>query len=151
MTLEKTILKNLLCSEDYCRKVLPFIKEDYFSGEDKILFSQINQFIADYNQRPTVEALTIDIDALRGVSEDEAKACKSALASFDFNEKSNEDWLLKSTEEFCQEKAIYLAMMKSIEIMNDKNGTLQKGAIPSLLTDALSVSDRKSTRLNSSH
>jgi replicative DNA helicase len=140
MTLEKTILKNLLSSEDYCRKVLPFIKEEYFSGEDKILFSQINQFIAEYNQRPTVEALTIDIDALRGVSEDEAKACKNALASFDFSEKSNEDWLLKSTEEFCQEKAIYQAMMKAIEIMNDKNGTLQKGAIPSLLTEALSVS-----------
>jgi hypothetical protein len=140
MTLEKTILKNLLSNEDFCRKVLPFIKEDYFSGEDKLLFSQINQFILDYNQRPTIEALSIDIDALRGISEDEAKACKSALASFDFSEKSNEEWLLNTTEEFCQEKAIYQAMMKSIEIMNDKNGTLQKGAIPSLLTDALSVS-----------
>jgi hypothetical protein len=140
MTLEKTILKNLLSNEDFCRKVLPFIKEDYFSGEDKLLFSQINQFILDYNQRPTIEALSIDIDALRGISEDEAKACKSALASFDFSEKSNEEWLLNTTEEFCQEKAIYQAMMKAIEIMNDKNGTLQKGAIPSLLTDALSVS-----------
>ena len=140
MTLEKTILKNLLSNEDFCRKVLPFIKEEFFSGEDKILFSQINQFILDYNQRPTIEALSIDIDALRGISEDEAKACKSALAAFDFSEKSNDEWLLKTTEEFCQEKAIYQAMMKAIEVMNDKNGTLQKGAIPSLLTEALSVS-----------
>jgi len=140
MTLEKTILKNLLSNEDYCRKVLPFIKDEYFSGEDKILFTQINNFIMEYNQSPNVEALSIEIDSLRGITEEEAKACKSALATFDFSEKSNEDWLTKTTEEFCQEKAIYHAMMQAIEIMNNKNRTMQKGAIPGLLTDALAVS-----------
>jgi len=77
---------------------------------------------------------------MRGVSEDEAKACKSALASFNIHAEVNEQWLIDSTEEFCQEKAIYQAMMKSIDIMNKKDATLQKGAIPSLLTEALAVS-----------
>jgi hypothetical protein len=138
--LEKTILRNLIANEDYHRKALPFIKEEYFNGEDKILFVQIKKFVDKYNQRPTTEALAIEIDSMRGVTEEEAKACKSALASFNIHAEVNEQWLIDSTEEFCQEKAIYQAMMKSIDIMNNKDGTLQKGAIPSLLTDALAVS-----------
>ena len=77
---------------------------------------------------------------MNGIKEDEVNACKSALASFNMNAEVNEQWLIDSTEEFCQEKAIYQAMMKSIDIMNKKDGVLQKGAIPSLLTDALAVS-----------
>jgi archaellum biogenesis ATPase FlaH len=77
---------------------------------------------------------------LNGVTEDEARACKSALASFNIHAEVNEQWLVDSTEEFCQEKAIYQAMMRSIEIMNNKDNALQKGAIPSLLTEALAVS-----------
>lgn len=84
--------------------------------------------------------MTIEIDSLNGVTEDEARACKSALASFNIHAEVNEQWLVDSTEEFCQEKAIYQAMMRSIEIMNKKDNTLQKGAIPSLLTEALAVS-----------
>ena len=140
MTLEKTILKNLVTNEEFTRKVLPFIKDEYFTGEDKILFSQIDAFIQKYNQRPTVEALIIEIDKLRNVTEDESKTCKQELTGWNLKEEINEDWLLNSTEEFCQDKAIFIAMMKSIEIMNNKDGALQKGAIPSLLTDALSVS-----------
>jgi hypothetical protein len=127
-------------NEEFTRKVLPFIKDEYFTGEDKILFSQIDAFIQKYNQRPTVEALIIEIDKLRNVTEDESKTCKQELTGWNLKEEINEDWLLNSTEEFCQDKAIFIAMMKSIEIMNNKDGALQKGAIPSLLTDALSVS-----------
>jgi hypothetical protein len=136
---EKTILKNLLSSEDYCREGFFLSSKMNTSGEDKILFTQINQFVIEYNQSPTLEALNIEIDSLRNVTEDEARACKDAWFLFNFP-KSLMKNLLRTTEEFCQEKAIYLAMTKAIEIMNDKNRALQKAAIPTLLTEALSVS-----------
>ncbi len=141
MNLEKMILKSLLTNEDYCRKVLPFIKEEYFVGEDKIIFSQINSFVLKYNQSPTTEALLIEIDSARGVSDEEVKLCKTSLDSWKNTDVlTNEKWLLDSTEEFCQEKAIYLAMTRSIEIMNGKDKNMSKGAIPSILSEALAVS-----------
>jgi hypothetical protein len=142
MSLEKTILRNLLTNDEYCRKVLPFIKEDYFVGEDKVLFSHINSFVLKYNQSPTTEALVIEIDSTKGVSDEEVKACQTTLEDWRTNEKEtpNEQWLLDSTEEFCQEKAIYIAMTRSIEIMNGKDKNMSKGAIPSILSDALAVS-----------
>ena len=141
MSLEKTILRNLLTNNDFCTKVIPFVKEDYFVGEDKVLFNHINSFVLKYDQSPTIEALVIEIDNARNVSDEEVKSCKETLDSWKTTEEqSNEKWLLDSTEEFCQEKAIYLAMTKSIEIMNGKNQSLQKGAIPSILSEALAVS-----------
>jgi archaellum biogenesis ATPase FlaH len=130
-----------LRNENYCRKVIPFLKSEYFSNEDKVLFEQINDFILKYNKRPTADALEIEINSLSKITEEEVKACKSALSSFDqFKEETSEEWLLDKTEVFCQEKAIYQAMMLSIEIMNGQNKTLGKGSIPHVLTEALSVS-----------
>ena len=141
MSLEKTILRNLLTNRDYCTKVIPFVKEDYFVGEDKVLFSHINSFVLRYDQSPTIEALVIEINNAKNVTDEEVKSCKETLDTWKTREEqSNEKWLLDSTEEFCQEKAIYIAMTKSIEIMNGKNTTLQKGAIPSILSEALAVS-----------
>lgn len=142
MSLEKTILRNLLTNKEYCTKVIPFIREDYFVGEDKVLFTQIDSFYKKYDQSPTIEALVIEIDNARNVTEEEVTSCKSTLEDWKTEdvEKVNEKWLLDSTEEFCQEKAIYIAMTRSIEIMNGKDKTLQKGAIPSILSDALAVS-----------
>lgn len=141
LNLEKTILKSLLKNEDYCRKVIPFLKSEYFSSEDKVLFEQINEFILKYNKRPTIDALTIEIDSASKISDQEIKACKSALTSFENSkEETTEEWLLDKTENFCQEKAIYQAMMLSIEIMNGQNKTLNKGSIPHVLTEALAVS-----------
>ena len=142
MELEKIILRNLLASEPFARKVLPFLKDEYFSGEDQIIFKQTKDFILKYNKPPTTEALIIEIDSLSGLSEDMVKASKSTLFNFkNHNEDVNIDWLTESAEKFCQEKAIYHALMKSIEVMNDKgNGSLTKGAIPKLLSDALAVS-----------
>jgi replicative DNA helicase len=141
LSLEKTILKSLLRNENYCRKVIPFLKSEYFSNEDKVLFEQINDFILKYNKRPTADALEIEINSLVKITEEEVKACKSALTSFDESkEDTSEEWLIDKTETFCQEKAIYQAMMLSIEIMNGQNKTLGKGSIPHVLTEALSVS-----------
>jgi replicative DNA helicase len=141
MQLEKTILLNLLKNENYTRKVLPFIKSEYFTVEsDRILYTEIESFILKYNTPPTKDALLIEIDALRNIREDQVKEIRTTLDDIKNIEDPNQEWLIDSTEKFCQEKALYHAIMKSIEIMDKKGGTLTTGAIPSILSDALSVS-----------
>lgn len=141
MQLEKTILLNLLRNENFTRKVLPFIKPEYFTVEaDRILYTEIQNFILKYNTPPTKDALLIEIDALRNIKEDQVKEIRKTLDDIKNIEEPNQDWLVDSTEKFCQEKALYHAIMKSIEIMDKKGGTLTTGAIPSILSDALSVS-----------
>ena len=139
--LEQTILKNLIKNEAYTRKVLPFLKEEYFSNtEDRLLYKEVAGFVLKYNQQPTFDALNIEVDNLRGTTDDTVKNIKETLKELDADTVStNADWLLESTEKFCQEKAIYNAITSSLEIMNGK-GKLEKGAIPSLLSDALSIS-----------
>ena len=141
MRLEQTILKNLIKDKDYTRKVLPFLKEEYFANmEDRLLFKEVADFLLNYGQLPTFDALDIEISNIRGTTDDTVKSMRETLKTLnDDTEKTNVDWLLVNTEKFCQEKAIYNAITSSLEIMNGK-GKLTKGAIPSLLSDALSIS-----------
>jgi replicative DNA helicase len=129
-------------NEAYSRKVLPFLKEEYFiQEEDRILYTEIDQFITKYNAMPTAEALIIEVDSLAKVPEDQAKAMVDTIKELDADQtETNIDWLIDHTEKFCQDKAIYNAMTKSIEIFNDPAGKLSKGAIPQLLQDALAIS-----------
>lgn len=143
MNLEQTILKNLLKKEDFTRKVLPYIKDEYFTvDEDRILFKEIRDFTLKYNKPPTFDALSIEINNLSNLTETQVKNANTLIDTLKADKiDTNVDWLVDSTEKFCQEKAIYHAIMKSIDIMNNKKeGTLTKGAIPSLLSDALAVS-----------
>lgn len=143
MNLEQTILKNLLKKEDFTRKVLPYIKDEYFTtDEDRILFKEIRDFTLKYNKPPTFDALSIEINSLANLSETQVQNANALIETLKADKiDTNVDWLVDSTEKFCQEKAIYHAIMKSIDIMNNKkDGTLSKGAIPSLLSDALGVS-----------
>lgn len=141
-SLEKTILRNLLKSDGYTRKVLPFIKDEYFSiEEDRVLYKEIKEFVLKYNKSPTLDALHIEIDSLTNLKEDQVKNIVSTINDFRSNkDDTNIDWLVDSTEKFCQEKALYHAIMTSIEIMNNKKSALTTGAIPSILSDALAVS-----------
>ena len=141
MRLEQTILKNLIKDRDYTRKVLPFLKEEYFGNmEDRLLFKEVADFLLKYGEQPTFDALDIEISNIRGTTDDAVKNMRETLKTLnDDTEKTNADWLLDNTEKFCQEKAIYNAITSSLEIMNGK-GKLSKGAIPSLLSDALSIS-----------
>ena len=82
MQLEKTILKKLLKNEAYTRKVLPFLKDEYFSGEDRIIYGKIKEFTLKYNKAPTTETLSMEIDSVGGISEDEVKACRATLLSY---------------------------------------------------------------------
>lgn len=129
-------------NESYTRKVLPFLLEEYFVSEnDRTLFKEIKSFILKYNNLPTYDALVIEIDSLRNIKEEQVKTITDTLKELSEDKiDTNIDWLSDSTEKFCQEKAIYNAIMKSIDVMNNKNSTLTKGAIPQLLSDALSVS-----------
>jgi archaellum biogenesis ATPase FlaH len=108
--------------------------------EDRLLFKEVADFLLKYGEQPTFDALDIEINNIRGTTDDTVKSMRETLKTLnDDTEKTNEDWLIDNTEKFCQEKAIYNAITSSLEIMNGK-GKLTKGAIPSLLSDALSIS-----------
>ena len=155
MKLELTILKNLIYNEDYLRKVLPFLRPEYFTdSESRTLYKEINEFVQTYNSTPTIEAITLAIQEKRNLTDDQVEKCKSDLQEIkeSASERSELQWLINKTEQFCQEKAIYNAVLGSISILDGKDKVHDKGSIPKILSDALAVSlDRKSTRLNSSH
>ncbi len=134
-------MKNLLKNESYTRRVLPFLKSEYFTNEvDRNIYNEIRDFTIKYNNLPTADALLIEVDSLRNLTEDQAKAARTVIDDIQGDSvDTNAEWLIDTTEKFCQEKAIYNAIMQSIDIMNNKNGTLTKGAIPDLLSQALSV------------
>ena len=142
MNVETIILKNLLKNEPYTRKVLPFLREDYFHSEDdKTLFKTIRDFVVKYNAQPTIDALTLEISSTKKLTEDTEKKIMSSIEVLkNDSADTNLDWIVSTTEQFCQDKAVYNAMMQSIDIMNNKTGSLSKGAIPQLLSDALAVS-----------
>ena len=140
MSVERTILTNLVYNEQYGRKVIPFLKEDYFSNfDEKLVYKLIDDYVAKYNAFPSKEALALDLANKEGISETTFQQCKDIIEKLQ-QEDSKIDWLLDQTEKFCQDKAIYNAIMASIGILNDNSGKTTKGAIPQILSDALAVS-----------
>ena len=144
MNLEQKILKHLLLDEEYTRKTLPFIKGEYFQeSSEKLLFDEIQSYVNKYNTMPTKEALVIEIDKRVNLTDDQHKKTIALVKEITIDpEVSDTKWLIDATEDFCQEKAIYNGIMQSIQILDDKNKTekLDKGSIPKILADALSVS-----------
>ena len=138
--IEETILRNLICNEQYYRKVVPFIKADYFQEyNEKILFEEIADFAAKYDKVPTKEVLTINLQSRGDLTEETFKDTLSGLNSLS-DDWVDYDWLLDATEKWCQDKAIYNALMQSIKIADGGDKKLDKGSIPSILQDALAVS-----------
>ena len=142
MRTEQLILRNLIHNEDYLRKVLPFLKNDYFSDTtERLIFDEITKFTENYNVPPTLTALQLSIAEKKGLTNDEVEESKNYLQTHCQNaDESVPEWLIDSTEKFCQEKAIYNSVLESIHILDGKHKTLEKGAIPKLLSDALAVS-----------
>ena len=143
MRLEQTILRSLIKNEDYLRKVLPFIKEEYFTNRtDRTIFTEIVSFADKYNSPPTVEAIDIAIGEKRNLTSDEIKLCFESTNEIKISqdELPKIEWLVDKTEKFCQEKAIYNAVLGSISILDGKDKTQDKGSIPKLLSDALAIS-----------
>lgn len=141
MKIEQTILRNLIHNEEFCRKVLPFVKPEYFSdNSEKIIFQEVTDFLLKYNALPTHEALIISTKNKKGLQEEEVKKIVDYLGEVRTQtEVPQMEWLLDNTEKFCQEKAIYNAVLDSIHILDGKDKALDKGAIPKLLADALAV------------
>jgi replicative DNA helicase len=141
--LEHSILKNLIYNDSYCRKVLPFIHSEYFSDDtEKIVFKEVNQFVNKYKTLPTHEALVINFTESKSLTETQVRTSINLLNEIYENreEPTEEQWLIEQTEKFCQDKAIYNAIMESVSILDDKNHKISKGEIPKLLSDALGVS-----------
>jgi len=137
--IEITILKNLVHNEDYMRKVLPFISEEYFTDySDKTVYNLIDSFITKYNKPPTIEALEISLQN-SNLAEGNYKEANDILKSLVAYEEANPEWLVNETEKFCKDKAIYNAILKSIDILEEKDKKHSKDGIPSLLQDALAV------------
>ena len=136
--LENIILGNLLDNDEYFRKVLPFLKPEYFSGIHRILLNKIQAYSLKYNKAPTNQALTISIGEDRTVSEGELPALSEWLEN-NMVSTSDPKWLLDETEKYCKDKAIYNAIMEGIQIIDGKNRDLGPDALPDLLSKALQV------------
>ena len=137
--IEQTIIKNLIQSEQFTRKVIPFLKSEYFAdSSEQLLYEEITHYFDKYGKSPTLEALLINLENLTGQPEQVIKNSKELLKTLPKDE-TPLDWLTDETEQWCKDRAIYIAVMDSIEVL-DKKSQRSTGEIPELLKDALSVS-----------
>ena len=140
--LEHSILKNLIYNEEYTRKVMPFIQPEYFSDNtEKIIFGEIKEFVEKYKNLPTHEALVINFTESKKLTEEQVRSSIEILNQLhkNKNEPTELQWLTEQTEKFCQDKAIYNAIMDAVQILDSKTNKA-KGEIPKILSDALGVS-----------
>ena len=138
--IETTILRNLVFNEEYSRKVIPFIEPDYFEQRtEKIIFQEITQFIVKYGSAITTEALSIELEDRTDLSEMEVKESREIISGLT-DAPVEHNWLLDTTEKWCRDRAIYLALMESIGIADGQDDKKNRDAIPSILSDALAVS-----------
>jgi replicative DNA helicase len=140
INLEQTILRNIIKDEDFMRKVLPFIKPDYFEGIYRQLFKELGRFVGKYNKLPNAEAFKIELDQSDKFNNEQYQHAIEILPNLFSDEKVDEKWLLDTTEKWCQDRAIYNAIMESISIIDGKHDHLTKNALPDLLQKALAVS-----------
>ena len=137
---ETTILKNLLFNDEYCRKVLPFIKPEYFENfHEKVIFDEIAKFVISYGKLPTKEVIGIEVENRSDISEDTYKTICDVVSEFD-TEPAEVNWITDTTEKWCRDRAIYLALMESIKIADGQDEKKSRDAIPSILEQALAVS-----------
>ena len=140
MRIESAILSNLIHEEGYLRRAYPFLKEEYFLDfSEKTVFQLIQKYVDEYNQNPTNNILQIMLNDYKNISEEQFNEISNSIESFQKSEMDTE-WLLDATEQFCKDKAIYNALMKSIQIVDGNDKEEETGAIPEILKEALSVS-----------
>jgi replicative DNA helicase len=138
--IEQSILRNLLCNEEYYRKVVPFLKADYFQEiDDRVIFEEIQEFSIKYEKLPTKEVLEINLQNRNDLTEDVYKESITKINQFS-TEWVDKDWLINTTEKWCKDRAIYNALLSSIKIADGGDQKLSRDAIPSILQEALAVS-----------
>jgi replicative DNA helicase len=140
--IENIIFGNLVNNEEYARKVIPFLKSEYFTDNvDRTIFELIEAYVGKYSSFPSKEALSIDLGSIGGLSDDQFKSAESTILELTKSDDRDVTWLIDSTEKFCKDKALYNALMKSIQLVDDtKKDSISVGSIPQILTDALAVS-----------
>ena len=137
---ETTILRNLLFNNDYCRKVLPFLKEEYFENlHEKVVFQEICNFINSYDDLATKEVLLIETENRTDITEETYKTICEYVSSLN-DAHVEQNWLVDTTEKWCRDRAIYLALMESIKIADGQDEKKSRDAIPTILQQALGVS-----------
>ena len=137
---EFLILRNLLHNEEYARKVIPFLKPDYFEDtSQKIIFEEISKFIGEYNKLATKEILCIEVENRKDINDSSFKEVVEIIQNLD-DVSSEFEWIINTTEKWCRDRAIYLALMESIYIADGNDEERNRDAIPSILSDALAVS-----------
>ena len=137
--IEQVILENLVSNEDYIRKVIPFLKKDYFMAfEDSTVFKIIYDFVEKYQNPPSKQAIILKLNEDKTLNDESHKKCMEVLDTFT-DESIDNEWLLDETEKFCKEKALYLGVMESIQIIDGKKKDMSTDALPQILSDALAV------------
>ena len=140
MSVEQIILSNLVLNDEYCRKTLPFLKDEYFLDEsERVVFKTIKNFVEEFNALPTQDALKIALDKDKNLNESVHQTCVRIINNFGDSE-PNTEWLLKESETFCKDKAVYNAIMNSIAIIDGQDKEKGETAIPQILSDALAIS-----------
>ena len=138
-TIERTALTQLVTNEQYARKVLPFIKEDYFADKtERTIFSEITKFVDKYNKIPTQTWLEIEVSGRKDLNEEEFKKVVAVIKTLESTD-VDFDWLVNTTEQFCKDKAVYNAIVEGISIIDGKDKLRGPVAIPNILTEALAV------------
>ena len=138
--IETTIISNLIYNEEYCRKVLPFIKTQYFNDKkERVVFETVCEFVVKYGKMITKEILHIELDNRKDISDSELVDSNQIVTNI-IDNSSDYQWLLDTTEKWCRDRAIYLALMESIQIADDESEKQNRDAIPHILSEALSVS-----------
>jgi|TARA_B110000208_G_scaffold101681_1_gene126665 replicative DNA helicase len=138
-TIERTSLTQLVTNEQYARKVLPFMKADYFSDKtERTVFEEITKFVDKYNKIPTQTSLEIEVQNRKDLNEEEYKKVVAVIQTLSSTD-VDFDWLVDTTEKFCKDRAVYNAIVEGISIIDGKDKDRGPDSIPSILTDALAV------------
>lgn len=139
--IEKTILSNLIYNEDYCRKVFPYVKEEYFDDNSlRKIFSTYAEYVNEYKEPPSIEALKISIDKRKDLNESSYKEVVGLIDELKIDKDTNHQFLVDETERFCQDKDLYNSIRKAILILDGQDKENDKGAIPKILSDSLGIS-----------
>jgi len=137
--IEQTVLRNVLTNEKFMRKVLPFIKPEYFDGVYRQLFKEVAKYVAKYNRLPTQESFKIEVDQSDKFNDEQYQHAVEIIPNIFAVEAIDDKWLFDTTEKWCQDRAVYNAIMESISIIDGKHSTLTKNSLPDILTKALAV------------
>ena len=137
--LNQLVIRNILNNEEYTRRVLPFIQPEYFEGVYSQLFKQVAKYVHKYNSLPTIDAFKVQLDETDSLSDEQFRHAQEVLPELFKGDESDLTWLLDTTEQWCQDRALFNAVMESISIIDGKHKDLSKNALPDILTKALGV------------